>query len=114
MKDSSPSNLAYNKSLRNFAKSNRNKTTKAEACLWKYALSRRQMSGFVFKRQRPVLHYIADFMCQELKLIIEVDGVTHHAEEQFNEDMIRQRMLEKMGFKVIRFSDGDVLSIWIA
>ena len=55
--------------------------TKAEACLWKYVLKARQLKGFQFRRQRPVLNYIADFMCKELMLIIEVDGITHHDEE---------------------------------
>jgi len=109
MKSTPNNNFAYNKSLRGFAKSNRNETTKAEVCLWKYALSKKQMDGFVFKRQRPVLGFIADFMCQQLKLIIEVDGITHHSEEQFKEDLIRQRKLEQIGFTVIRFSDEDVL-----
>ena len=36
------------------------------------------MRGYNFNRQRPVLDYIADFMCKELKLIIELDGITHH------------------------------------
>ncbi|MBE7447077.1 MAG: DUF559 domain-containing protein [Planctomycetia bacterium] len=36
------------------------------------------MNGYQFRRQRPVLNYIADFMCKELKVVIEVDGSTHH------------------------------------
>jgi very-short-patch-repair endonuclease len=51
--------------------------TKAEACLWKYVLRARQMKGYQFGRQRPVLNYIADFMSKELRLMIEVDGITH-------------------------------------
>ncbi|MFA5670459.1 MAG: endonuclease domain-containing protein [Balneolaceae bacterium] len=102
-------NSAYNKNLRSFAKSNRNDATKAEICLWKYALSKKQMGGYAFKRQRPALHYIADFMCQELKLIIEVDGITNDNDEQFKKDKIRQKALEQIGFTIIRFSDEDVL-----
>ncbi len=109
MKASNRNNYAYNRNLRRYANSNRNKATKAEACLWKYALRKRKMRGMVFKRQRPVLQYIADFMCQELKLIIEVDGVTYHSEEQQTKDLIRQRKLEDIGFTVIRFTDEDVL-----
>lgn len=55
--------------------------TKAEACLWKYVLSSGKLKGYKFKRQRPVLQYIADFMCPDLMLIIEVDGITHLDEE---------------------------------
>lgn len=53
----------YNKNLREFAHEKRNEMTKAEACLWKYALRGKQM-GYTFNRQRPVLNYIADFMCK--------------------------------------------------
>ncbi|MCW3076617.1 MAG: hypothetical protein JWO32_1226, partial [Bacteroidetes bacterium] len=55
---------------------NRSQMTKSEVCLWKYAFRAKQM-GYTFNRQQPVLNYIADFMCNELKLIIEVDGYTH-------------------------------------
>lgn len=82
--------------------------TKAEACLWKYALRAKQM-GYTFNRQRPVLNYIADFMCKELKLIIEVDGYTHFLDDVIKNDIIRQQRLEKAGFKVIRFKDEEVL-----
>jgi very-short-patch-repair endonuclease len=43
--------------------------TKVEACLWKYALKSRHLKGYGFRRQRPVLNYIADFMRPELLLI---------------------------------------------
>ena len=54
--------------------------TKAEACLWKYVLRAGQLKSYQFRRQRPILNYVADFMCMELMLIIEVDGITHHSE----------------------------------
>lgn len=98
----------YNKKLKTFARQNRNDATKAEACLWKYALKGKQL-GYTFNRQRPVLNYIADFMCQELKLIIEVDGYTHTFEEVRIKDAIRQEQLEIAGFFVLRFNDEDVL-----
>jgi len=67
------SNLwCYNKTLRTYSNMNRKAMTKAEACLWKYSLSKRLMEGYQFFRQRPVLNYIADFLCKELMLIIEV------------------------------------------
>lgn len=82
--------------------------TKAEACLWKYVL-KAKLTGYTFNRQRPVLNYIADFMCKELKLIIEVDGSSHDSEEAQIKDGIRQQNLEDAGFKVIRFTNEDVL-----
>jgi len=84
--------------------------TKAEACLWKYALRARTLKGYPFRRQRPVLHYIADFMCKELSLIIEVDGITHTWEETIKKDHVRQKALEQAGFTVLRFTDDDVLT----
>ena len=100
--------LLYNKSLLPFASENRKQMTKAEACLWKYALRAKQL-GYTFNRQRPVLNYIADFMCKELKLIIEVDGYTHLLKDVIDNDIIRQQRLENVGFKVIRFKDEEVL-----
>ena len=61
----------YNKSLTNIARRLRSNLTKAEACLWNYVLQGRRLQGFQFRRQRPVLDYIADFMCKELMLIVE-------------------------------------------
>ncbi len=99
----------YNKKLQPFASENRKQMTKGEACLWKYALRAKQM-GYSFNRQRPVLNYIADFMCKELKLIIEVDGYSHTLEDVIENDIIRQQKLEEAGFKVIRFKDAEVLN----
>ncbi len=100
---------SYNKNLKSYARENRNSMTKAEACLWKYVLRAGMMKGYGFRRQRPVLNYIADFMCKELLLIIEVDGITHHFEETIAKDKIRQQNLEDAGFTVIRFADEEVL-----
>ncbi|NUO10259.1 MAG: endonuclease domain-containing protein [Candidatus Brocadia sp.] len=83
--------------------------TKAEACLWKYVLRARQMKGYQFRRQRPVMNYIADFMCKELKLVIEVDGSTHHWEETAIKDLKKEKDLRDAGFKVLRFTNEEVL-----
>ncbi|MEW5798096.1 MAG: endonuclease domain-containing protein [Bacteroidota bacterium] len=99
----------YNSRLQPFARANRNGMTKAEACLWKYVLRAGMMKGYGFRRQRPVLNYIADFMCKELMLIIEVDGFTHQFEETIKKDKIRQQRLEEAGFIVLRFTDDNVL-----
>jgi len=100
----------YNKALRAYSSSNRKTMTRAEACLWKYSLSKRQMEGYQFLRQRPVLSYIADFMCKELMLIIEVDGITHQWEEVALNDFKREQDLKGIGFTVLRFDDNDVLN----
>ncbi len=83
--------------------------TKAEACLWKYALSKRQMLGQQFRRQRPIHHYIVDFICLPLGLIIEVDGYSHQIPENEAKDRQRQNELETLGFTIVRFTDDAVL-----
>jgi very-short-patch-repair endonuclease len=103
-------NHKYNKDLRPYANKLRKEMTKAEACLWKYVLKAKQLNGYQFRRQRPVLNYIADFMCLELKLIIEVDGITHHWEETILKDRKQQNDLEVAGFTVLRFTDDEVLN----
>src|SRR6185503_992952 len=104
------SNNNYNKNLQPYANRLRKEMTKAEACLWKYVLRAGKMKGFQFRRQRPVLNYIADFMCKELMLVIEVDGSIHQLEEIIEYDGIRQKALEEAGFTVLRFRNEEVLN----
>ena len=78
--------------------------------MWKYLLGRRQMKGYQFRRQRPVLNYIADFMCKELLLIIEVDGITDDSPEGYRRDQKKDEDLEAAGFTVLRFSNWEVLN----
>ncbi|MEN6622382.1 MAG: HAD-IIIA family hydrolase [Smithella sp.] len=102
-------NYNYNKKLKPLAGNLRRNMTKAEACLWKYALKAKQLKGYQFRRQRPVLNYIADFICKELMLIIEIDGITHDSEVSLAKDKKREEELSKAGFKIIRFNDEEVL-----
>jgi very-short-patch-repair endonuclease len=102
-------NWGYNKKLKPLAGNLRRNMTKSEACLWKYALKAKQLKGYKFRRQRPVQNYIADFMCKELMLIIEIDGITHDAETSVAKDKKREEDLNYAGFKVIRFTDEEVL-----
>lgn len=103
-------NNQYNPHLQPNAKDLRYRMTKAEACLWKYVLKGRALKGYQFRRQRPIDQYIADFVCLPLKLILEVDGITHTYGEVAKNDEIRQAKLESLGFKVIRFEDDEVLT----
>ena len=57
-------------------------------------------------RQKPIHHFIVDFYCSKLKLVIEIDGESHWL--RFGEDRRRQEYLEQLGFQVLRFSDLDV------
>jgi len=101
-------NNFYNKNLKSFAHKKRYEMTKAEACLWKYVLSSKK-TGYTFNRQRPVLNFIVDFMCKELKLVIEVDGYSHFLDETIVKDEHKQKTLEDSDYNVIRFRDAEIL-----
>jgi very-short-patch-repair endonuclease len=101
---------AYNKTLQPFANNLRKRMTKAEACLWKYVLRASKMKGYAFRRQRPIMNYIADFMCKELLLVIEVDGFTHWNDEAKKKDGEKDKVLQLAGFTILRFSDEEVLN----
>jgi very-short-patch-repair endonuclease len=99
----------YNNRLKGYAKNMRNDSTKAEVRLWNELMRAKTMKGYSFRRQRPVLQYIADFMCKELNLIIEVDGISHYDEEQFRLDKKRTADLVAGGFTVLRFDHEEVI-----
>ncbi len=107
---SKSNNYHYNKKLKVFANTLRNNGTKAEACLWKYVLRAGKLRKYKFRRQRPVLNFIADFMCFDLMLVIEVDGYSHLLEETIEKDTIKTKALENIGFTVLRFTDNKVLN----
>lgn len=65
--------------------------------------------GVKFKRQHIVLDFIADFICLEKKLIIEVDGAYHFTDNQTKKDIYRTDILEQQGYKVIRFTNEEIL-----
>lgn len=110
MKASPENNYYYNKSLQGLAKNNKKNLTKSAACLWKYILSGKQMMGFKFRRERPILNYIVDFVCLELLLIIEVDGFLHENPEQHIVDQTQDEELAKIGFTTLRFSSWEILN----
>ncbi|MEJ1936687.1 DUF559 domain-containing protein, partial [Nostoc sp. NIES-2111] len=79
--------------------------TDAERKLW-LALRDRRLAGLMFVRQMPVGRYIADFCCREAGLIVEVDG-SQHAESV--RDLLRDARLARLGYRVIRFWNHEVL-----
>jgi very-short-patch-repair endonuclease len=91
------------------AKKLRDNQTEAELVLCNH-LSKIEIKGIRFKRQHPVLYFIADFYCHKAKLIIEVDGGYHNTPEQFSYDKNRDSELESLGLKVIRFTNKQVLT----
>ncbi len=72
-------------------------------------IRRKKIHNTQFLRQRSVLNYIADFMCKELLLILEVDGSIHLLEENIARDKKREDDLKAIGFTILRFPNWMVL-----
>jgi very-short-patch-repair endonuclease len=87
----------------------RKNQTDSEKALWKVLRGFRP-SGYVFRKQHPIDIFIADFYCHKLRLIIEVDGEVHFSEEAREHDDGRSAELEKIGIRVIRFTNEQVLN----
>ena len=92
---------------RDRARELRQTSPQAEKKLWR-ALRNRQLAGLRFKRQVAIGPFFADFSCHECKLIVELDGY-HHAETK-DYDAKRTQWLERQGYQVIRFWNGDVFT----
>ena len=97
--------IHYNKNLKNTARVLRNQSTKAEKILWQ-ALKGKKIKGYDFHRQKPLDNYIVDFFCPELLLALEIDGISH--DTKIRADTNRQKQLEALGIRFLRFTDDDV------
>jgi len=93
--------------LRGNAKRLRRTMTDAEKRLWT-AVRAHRFHGLHVRRQVPIAGYIVDFVCQERRLIVEIDGATHSTDAELARDRIRSRRLEAEGYRVVRFSNDDV------
>ncbi len=78
----------------------------AERFLWR-DLRNRELGGWKFRRQYPVGAFIVDFICVEKNVVIEVDGGQHAENEAL--DLQRSAYLNKMGYRVLRFWNNEVL-----
>jgi len=94
--------------LKEYAKEMRSQPTEAEAMLWN-ALSGKSLDGFKFRRQHIIGEFIADFICLKQNLIVEVDGGIHQLPENKMSDIERTTWLEGQGYRVIRFTNDQVL-----
>ena len=90
-----------------FARELRNDSTKSEIRLWCESLRAGQMMGKKFLRQRPIGDYIVDFVCRELKIIIELDGYSH--DFKYKRDIKRDKYFTDLGYTVLRFEDEEVM-----
>ena len=94
--------------LRSNARALRN-STDAERILWS-ELRDHRLNGASFRRQVPIATYIADFVCHAAKLVIELDGGQHFSDAQEAVDARRSAIIEAKGFRVLRFSNHDVMT----
>ncbi len=99
--------IPYNPILKERARELRKNMTPGEATLWKH-LKGKQMCGHDFDRQRPIDRFIVDFYCKKLMLAIEVDGYSHDSPEAQEQDAERQKRLESLGVRFLRFQEEEV------
>jgi very-short-patch-repair endonuclease len=79
--------------------------TDAENRMW-YYLRNRRLGGYKFVRELVIGHYIADFVCREKKLVIEIDGSQHMDAVEY--DALRTKDLEGLGYRVLRLWNNEV------
>ena len=93
--------------LKENARRMRTNPTEAESILWKFL--RGKQLGYPFRRQLIIDDYIVDFVCLAKKFIIEVDGKYHSTNEQQELDDIRENKLLSEGYRIIRFTNEEVM-----
>ena len=91
--------------LKEFVKENRKNQTPTESLLWERL--RNSQLGVKFRRQHPIGKYIADFVCLDNKLIIEIDGAIHNGQRENDEQ--RDKSLLEMGYRTVRFTKDEVI-----
>ena len=82
--------------------------TNVEIFLWS-KLKGKQLNGLKFRRQCGINNYVVDFYCPELKLAIEIDGDVHGYDSQIVYDKQRQKGIESLGIKVLRYTNNEVV-----
>ena len=97
--------IHYDHKLKQRSRQLRNNSTLSEVLMWNQ-LKGKKVRGYQFMRQKPVGHYIVDFFCFKLRLVIEIDGDSHFGREQ--NDSEGTVYLESLGLTVLRFADSDV------
>ena len=98
--------LPYNPHLKQFSRNLRQGYQLAEVKLWNCFKAKNL--GYAFRRQYPILNYIADFYCKELSLVVEIDGYSHFSAEAQKHDAERDRQMCAIGLKVVRVNDNEV------
>jgi very-short-patch-repair endonuclease len=86
----------------------RQRQTTSEARLWSL-LRGNGVAGLKFRRQRPIGRFVADFCCESLKLVVEVDGEYHETEQQKEWDQEREAHFIGRGYTILRFTNHEVM-----
>ena len=81
--------------------------TRQEAILWG-RLRELKTLGFHFRRQSPIANFIVDFECRRQRLIVEIDGTQHGFDGHRQHDASRDRALNELGYRVLRFGNPEV------
>jgi very-short-patch-repair endonuclease len=105
--------LPYNPQLVEQARKMRKNLTFAEQKLWQFFRSTPPFcrgGGVKVWRQKAIAHFVVDFYCPKLKLVIEVDGASHFTPEGMEYDQARTKILEGYGLTVIRFTNDEVIN----
>ncbi|MFA5130355.1 MAG: endonuclease domain-containing protein [Patescibacteria group bacterium] len=97
--------IPYVGSLKDRARDMRKNMTHAECLFWS-SVKNKQFHGLKFLRQKPLLGYIVDFYCAELKLVIEIDGSVHNTSKEY--DMNRTNDLQLFGIRIIRYTNNQI------
>jgi very-short-patch-repair endonuclease len=108
MVDSNKPKWKVSSRLRANARSLRRNCTDVERILWSELRGHRLM-GAGFRRQVPIANYIADFVCHAARLVVELDGGQHFSEAAEKLDATRSAAIEARGYRVLRFSNHDVM-----
>jgi very-short-patch-repair endonuclease len=87
------------------ARALRHKSTPPEQLLWS-VLRDRRLAGLKFRRQESIGQFIVDFCCRDLKLIVELDGMSH--DDKTTQDEQRDQWLRQQGYRVFRVTNWDV------
>ncbi len=97
----------YNRQLKSTSRTLRGNMTDAEQHLWHH-LRRKQLHGVQFYRQKPIRSFTVDFYCPSARLVVELDGSQHLADEHRQADKKRDQQLMQLGLTVLRFDNRQV------
>ena len=99
--------IPYDKRLVEKGRGNRKNPTPAEKKMWFEVLGNKAFQNLKFTRQKPLDHFIVDFYCSKLLLVVEIDGDSHKEQEEY--DKRRTERLNQYGITIVRYTNIDVM-----